>query len=321
MSDICYDFSYRSTRSRWGYSILIFLTVVSAIMLGVSLKKLTSVQYGIEYDKWAKKLDDAAKEGGLHIGPVGFYFVKFPSTQISTVAQDTCVSRDGLRVNFYVEYQYQMPKEHIRKAVVKYRNFKKWGEIVEAAGNSGIQHSCSEFNITDYQRKRSVIQNAMFDNVRIKLEGSLTEFTDNGVYARVVSLQLKDVAIPPLYTRAVADKKAAEEDINLAKNQRFQNTTKANTMRLAANEEALKILATANNDANVTLTRAYYMAEETKESLEKEQEVLIRATDAFNLDADGIISYMANQLYSKASNLKVISGEPARISLKDEIST
>ncbi len=103
--------------------ITVIILIISIALLATSIKKLSSVEYGVEYDKWAKTLDDAAKSGGLHIGPVGFKFIKFPSTQISSDLADTCVSRDGLRVGFQVQFQYQMPAEWIADAVLKYRNF------------------------------------------------------------------------------------------------------------------------------------------------------------------------------------------------------
>lgn len=107
--------------------ITVIILIISIALLATSIKKLSSVEYGVEYDKWAKTLDDAAKSGGLHIGPVGFEFIKFPSTQISSNLADTCISRDGLRVGFEVQFQYQMPAEWITDAVLKYRNFGELG--------------------------------------------------------------------------------------------------------------------------------------------------------------------------------------------------
>jgi predicted house-cleaning noncanonical NTP pyrophosphatase (MazG superfamily) len=75
---------------------------------------------------------------------------------------------------------------------------------VEAAGNSAIQHTCSEFNVTDFQSIRNVIQDNMLNNLRMKLEESLDEgVTDNGVYALADSLQLKNIQLPKQYTDAV----------------------------------------------------------------------------------------------------------------------
>ncbi len=313
------DFSNKNVKRGWGCCTVASL-ITAIVLISVSLKKLSSVEYGVEYDRWAKTLDDAAQQGGLHAGPPGFYFVKFPSTQISADLDDTCVSRDGLRVGLKVTFQYQMPAEAVANVVKKYRNFKTWSQIVEAAGNSAVQHTCSEFNVTDFQSLRNVIQDGMLSNVRLKLEGSEDEgITDNGVYAFANSLQLVDIQLPQQYKTAVADKQRAEEDINLAKNQRTQENTKAQTEFLAAKEEARKILDKANNDANVTITLANLKAEETAFAFAREQEVLVEAKETFSLGPNGILAYMTNQLYARTRNLNVALGEPAKISRKNDL--
>ena len=110
-----------------------------------------------QYDKYKKQLNDAAGEkkicpfnqqypsdfsctspkenGGLFLGPPGFRFIKFPSTYITVDLNDrTCVSLDGLLVVFSATFQYQIREADIVEAITKYRNFEKWADIVEQAG-------------------------------------------------------------------------------------------------------------------------------------------------------------------------------------------
>lgn len=342
IADIC-NCSKGSVRTGWTVCTVISL-IISSVLIGVSLKKLSSVEYGIEYDRWAKELDDAAKQGGLHAGPPGYRFVKFPSTQISADLADTCVSADGLRVDFQVTFQYQMPFEFIRDAVEKYRDYKTWSQVVEAAGMSAIQHTCSEYDVTDFQSKRNAIQDTMFKNLGQKLEGKSIPGTnptlgsggdvtsanlvdpfdddedDVGVFALASSLQLKNVELPSQYKNAVAQKQRAEEDINLAKNQRVQQTTRAETEKQAAEQEAEKIMANAETGAAIILTEAQLKANETLFAFEKETQVLEQAKVKFNLTPNGVLAYMTNQLYASVEDLSVVVGEPARISRKDDLS-
>lgn len=154
----------------------------------------------------------------------------------------------------------------------------------------------------------------------MKLEGSLDEgVTDNGVYALADSLQLKNIQLPKQYTDAVSEKRKEEEDIALAKDQRTQESTKAQTELLVAQEEAQKILDKAYNDANITIIEANLKAEEMKFAFQKEQDVLLQAKGNFSLGADYILAYMTNQLFATIKNLYVKTGEPARISRKDEL--
>mmetsp|Transcript_3977 Transcript_3977/g.5837 ORF Transcript_3977/g.5837 Transcript_3977/m.5837 type:complete len:351 (-) Transcript_3977:247-1299(-) len=317
-SSIC-DFSKPSVR--WGWGIFSFSAIlVSIILICVSLKKLSSTEYGVAYDRWEKVLINATKTGGLHAGPPGYRFIKFPSTQITTDLQDICVSRDGLRVAFDVTFQYQMPADRIVDAVEEFRDFKTWSKVVEAAGNSAVQHTCSEFNVTDFQGMRGIIQDSMLENIRVKLQGSSTKITSDGVYALASSLQLRNVELPGEYKNAIASKQRAEEDILLATNQRKQEITRASTELKAAQQEQTKILNTAYNTGNVTILESNLKAEETLFAFEKEQQVLMEARARFGLSSNGILAYMSNQLYASMDKLAVSTEEPARISRKGLLS-
>lgn len=284
-----------------------------------ALNKLESTEYGVEYTKWSKQLDDAAQMGGLHSGPPGFEFIKFPSTFITeTLPQDICLSQDGLRVAYDVTFQYQVLEENLLPVILKYRDFNKWTQVVSMAGASAVQHSCSEFNISNFQNQRGIIQTRMEENLRWKLEGD-ENTNDPGVYALVVSLQLQNVDLPSQYSEAVAQKQAAAEDIALSRNQRLQEITKATTLLLSANQEASKINNTAYVNSEVILTEAMLKAEETLHAFQNEADVLVSAKDSYNLTTDGVLAFMANRLYAEVPKLKVSAGEPARLSRKDEL--
>ncbi|KAL7537554.1 hypothetical protein ACHAXR_010242 [Thalassiosira sp. AJA248-18] len=296
--------------------------VIACVIIGLlaaSLKKVPSTEMGVQYNIHKKQLEDATKSGGLFVGPPGFRFIKFPSTFITVDLNDrTCVSNDGLLVVFSVTFQYQMTAANVYSAIIKYRNYHKWASMVEQAGISAIHHSCAEFMVTEFQNKRGVIQLSMEDNLKLKLQGN--EATgEEGVNAVAVSLQLTYVGLPVEYSNAVAEKQAAEEDISLAIAQRRQETTKANTELLKAKEEARKIKDTANNEAEVLLTEARLKAEETLYSFEKEAQALVEVKETLNLTSEGVLAYLSNRLLSEATNLKVITGEPAKLSRKDEL--
>ena len=74
---------------KWAWAIFVGLIfVIGIVLLGLSLKKLDSTEYGLEYHPRRKELDEAAKSGGLHIGPPGFKFVKFPKTFIVSIRRN-----------------------------------------------------------------------------------------------------------------------------------------------------------------------------------------------------------------------------------------
>ena len=308
----------RNRRIGWGI-VALCVMITGIVLLAVSLRKVPETEYGIEYNIHKKELENATKSGGLFVGPPGYRFVKFPSTYITVDLNDrSCVSRDGLIVKFSVTFQYQMTSENMLPAVVKYRDYIKWAEVVEQAGISAIHHSCSEFQISNFQNKRGEIQSVMEDNLRLKLEGDPDKGTE-GVFAVAISLQLRNLELPGPYTAAVAEKQSAEEDIALAKNQRKQETTKAQTELLTAEEEARKILDTARTDAEILLTEAQLEAEETTFAFEKEAETIVEVKGALNLTTNGVLAYLANSLLAEVQGLHITTGEPARLSRSDDL--
>lgn len=307
----------RRKRCGWAFALVCVCVIIG--VLAASLNKVPSTEMGVQYNIHKKQLEDATKSGGLFVGPPGFRFIKFPSTFITVDLRDrTCVSNDGLLVTFTVTFQYQMAVANVYPVIIKYRNYEKWASIVEEAGLSAIHHSCAEFEVTEFQNKRGVIQSTMMNNLKLKLEGNETT-AEEGVNAVAISLQLTYVQLPQEYNTAVSEKQAAEEDISLAIAQRKQETTKANTNLLKAKEEARKIEDTANNEAEVLLTEARLKAEETLYSFQKEAEALVEVKNKLNLTTEGVLGYLNNKLLSEATNLKVTTGEPAKLSQRDEL--
>jgi len=211
-----------------------------------------------------------------------------------------------------------MPEEWLVPAVIKYRDYGKWQSIVVPAANSAIQHTCSDYEIANFQNSRGVIQAKMEEKVRQKLEGSGLP-GDNGVYARTISLQLRDVTIPDTYTNAVIEKQEAQEDIALAVNERIREITKANTEKLTAEKEAERIIATAENEAALIITEATLRAEETLYAFQQETNVLLSVKNDLNYTTDGILTFIANKMVEKAPSLKVSMGEPAKSSRKNDL--
>eukprot|EP00545_Synedropsis_sp_CCMP1620_P012084 CAMPEP_0119004782 /NCGR_PEP_ID=MMETSP1176-20130426/1340_1 /TAXON_ID=265551 /ORGANISM="Synedropsis recta cf, Strain CCMP1620" /LENGTH=346 /DNA_ID=CAMNT_0006956527 /DNA_START=89 /DNA_END=1129 /DNA_ORIENTATION=+ len=307
----------KAKRVSWWVGICCVLIAV-IVLLAVSIKKVDSTEFAALYNVHSKQLDDAAKTGGLHVGPPGFEFIRFPSTFVTQDLQGTCLSRDGLRIGFDTTFQFQMPEEWLVPAILKYRDYDTWVTVVVSASASAVQHACAEYGISDFQNQRGAIQQAMEDSLRQKLEGQNGTGVD-GVYAKAISLQLSDVDLPDRYRAAISEKQSANEDIQLAINQRRQEVTKAETELLSAKEEARKIADTARNDVNVTLTEARLKAEETLFAFEREAQTIVRVKTNLNLTVEGVLGFIANNMLANVPHLKVSAGEPARFSQqKDE---
>mmetsp|Transcript_8790 Transcript_8790/g.10201 ORF Transcript_8790/g.10201 Transcript_8790/m.10201 type:complete len:568 (+) Transcript_8790:39-1742(+) len=297
----------------WKYgTIVILITAIS--LLAASLRQIKSIQYGVEYDTWAKTLDDGVQQAGLFLGPIGYRFIRFPSIQIQNTVEDTCVSRDGLRIEFSASYQYKLKKDMILDAILSFRDYETWKDFTDTAANSGIQTACSDWGVTDFQIKWQSVQNSMFLEVQKKLQGDENNDNHDGMYAEAIALQLTMVKFPEEYMYAVRKKQAAKEDVALAIQQRIQETIRARTGLLVAEREAEILMDRAYNTANVTLTQAGYTADQTKFMFDRESMVLSQAKSFLSLDANGVLGFMSNQLYEKVPALRTRMTAPAVVS-------
>jgi prohibitin 2 len=309
--------------------VVTVLLVTAASLIGVSLNTLQSTEVGLEYDVHAKLLEETAKEGGLHAGPPGYKFVKFPSTYITTDVPDdlddperegTCVSADGLRVQIAVSFQFQVPRAQLSELVRKYRDFKRWKKVVNAAAVSAIQKGCSLYEIGSFQAERGMIQESMTQALKYKLEGDPDDPDDTGVYALAVGLQLRNVMIPMEYSQAVAAKQEANEDVGLAINQRQQQVTLAETTLQTSLESARKINDTAIINKQLMIAEASLEAEGIGVQFNTEADIYSNVKTTLGLSTEGLLAYLGTRaLDSTENDVKLTITEPAQASYKAEL--
>lgn len=310
----CIDFSDR--RTKYTISGIVTVAVIITIaLIAASLRKISSTQFGVEYDIWKKELEAKSTPPGLYFGPIGYRFVKFSTRQILPASVlDTCLSRDGLRIDFEVSYQYKIEQEHVVEVVEKYRNSKNWQTVVEFSARSAIQHTCSEYNVTSFQSQRLDIQNRIYDNIQTKFDG----YQDSPqLFATVTSVQLLDVTLPKEYKDAVTQKQRAEEDIKLAEFQREQLITRAETELMVAEKQATILKSRAETNAVIALIEANVTAAAAIYRFEAESYPLLNAKRFLELSTEGVLGYMANRLFQDAPSLSSVMAEPAIVSRKN----
>jgi len=305
-------------------AIGVLITVL--VLLGTSFQKLESKEFGVAYNTVQRSLAKDVKVDGLHTGSPFFRFIVYPSTFITVnMPEDlkhaddaTCVSKDGLVVKTEVSFQYTVDKAHIIKSMAEYREFKVFNEMVKAAGVSAVHHGCGEFPIQDFQGKRAAVQARMLEFFKQKIEPS-EDGSSPGLYSRAVDLQLRNVQLPTAYASAVSNKQSAEEDIELAKNQRTQSLTAANTQLLTARRTGEKTLDNARNSANIRRKEAEYKANATLLEYQTEAQTYATIKNDLQLTSEGFLAYMGNRAIEsqKNPNLRVL--EPATLSYREEL--
>jgi len=317
--------------------LLVFLVLVTAVtLISVSLKRLESDEYGVPYDAWARELDEEVEEEGLHNGPPGFEFIKFKSTYSTIeIPKDLnlesyhCVSKDGLTVNLEISFQYLPNKKYLYDIVQLYRDAGRYKDVVVSAGLSAINHGCGDFNIGSFQGERALVQERMFQYLKLKLEGTAGVVESNvslayqsqerGLYAIAIDLALSSLSIPPRYQSAVEAKQSAEEDIQLAGNQRVGLVTDASKHLASAETAANVIRLEAHEQSTVIVKNAEFRANATKLEFEKEAETYKAVMESLSLSNEGFLAYLGTRMVENTGDAKIALTEPAIASYRDEL--
>ncbi|GMH38503.1 hypothetical protein BSKO_06387 [Bryopsis sp. KO-2023] len=294
--------------------LVVLILAVSVMLLAASLKKLKSTQVGLEYDTQERELGSIKGEG-LHAGPPFFEFLKYSSVFLSREISTICVSRDGLVLELKVSFQYRPDPKKIEEITTKYRNSKRYDQMVLGAAESAIHHGCGDFEIEEFQSKRGIIQ-ARQKEVMEEIFSGKNEQTN--LHAEVVDVQFLNISPPSRWEEAVESKENAREEISLARKEETQALTKAETSLKVSEEEAKIVLAKAETQAEVLLNQAEAEAASLLFKFEKEANATKFAKEQLDLDTAGILRYLLNRQIESKDKIE-IGMDPPSLSFNDEL--
>ena len=87
---------------------------------------------GVAYDTYQKKLSSTTQKAGLHNGPPGFKFIKFPSVFKSLeFDDDVCLNKEGVEIVLNIEFQYRARPQKLKEIVMEFGNHTNYIEILK----------------------------------------------------------------------------------------------------------------------------------------------------------------------------------------------
>jgi len=301
--------------------VAIIVAVVAVLVLTISLvasslEKLSSKEVGLQYDTIQKDLEDKVYKEGLHLGPVGFEFIKFPNIYTSMEFDSlSCLNYDGVRISLSVTYQYRVQMQYLREVVLNFKDFEGYQVVLNSVGRSSLHQACSQFNTTQFQASRGQFQDTLETILKARY---------NELRCDVEDLQVNNIQRPNEYEEAIRSKERAKEDIAVAKEEQPRLVTEANTKLKEAESEAKIILDKAESDARIKATLAASQADAIKEQYEKEAEAYedIMSSSGLNFSPEAFISYMGVRVIADAKEPVFIGLQsPAKSSYADSTSS
>ena len=87
---------------------------------------------GVAYDVHQKDLGTEVKTSGLHSGPPGFYYIKFPSVfNTLKFANLKCLNKDGVEITINTEFQYRARPKNLRNIIMEFENHDNYLKILK----------------------------------------------------------------------------------------------------------------------------------------------------------------------------------------------
>jgi len=288
--------------------IIAVVSVVVAIiaLIATSLAKLASDEVGIQYNVINKRLGDEAHYEGLHSGPPGFTFIKYPSTFKTLNFNLMCLNHDGVETQLDISFQYRVRGNFLKDIILQFSEHENFLKALDNIGQSAIHDACSKFNTTQFQSERGAFQEDLRGRLVNKFDSVQTDITD---------LQVNNINRPYAYENAVRRKETAREDITVAVQERPRKMTEAGTVRLEAETYAEITLNRAYSDARIKETTAEATAQGILNdySTEAESYASLVAGDGLNLNPEGFLAYMGVRVIEEAqSPVNVAMDAPAK---------
>ncbi|GAB1607776.1 uncharacterized protein LOC115223175 isoform X1 [Argonauta hians] len=278
-----------------GVGIVLALVMIFSLV-GTSLRKLQTYEVGLIYNKITRNLHDDPRYEGLHLGPPGYTFIKFPNVyQTMTFNDIVCLNKNGVRIVLDVSCQFKLQLRYMKKIVLEFKDFDGLERVLKYAGIAAIHEACSNFTTAEFQEKREIFQKNVQEIMEYRFEHLNTDIS---------AVQVNDIKRPDKYEKAIRSKERAREDILVAQQERPQMLIEAQTKVKEANATAEITLEKARSRSRIKSKQAEAEAASILVQFEKEAESLKNVVmgSGLSFTTDQLLKYMANRILTNIDN-------------------
>lgn len=292
-------------------TVVIAMLAMTIALIASSLKKLSTEEAGIIYDKHQRILKDKVFGAGLHTGPPGFEFIIFPRIyKTISFSGVSCLNKDGLTIKLHVQFQYlaSIKDADLRNLIMTFKDHDNYLDVLRDTAQSVIHDTCSLFNVTQFQTSRMQFQTSIKENLQTKL------FAD--LQTNIGDVQVTNVVRPSAYEQVVRDKETAKQNIIVAERERPRIITQAQTQKKEAETQAQITIDAAVTQARILKTKASSEAEAILNAYKTEANTYLAIMEKQNLTSDGLVSYLTTRAIQSASNPVYVNLEaPAKTNI------
>jgi len=273
-----------------------FGCLLTIILVPVSIQNVAYDEYAIRYDDLTNQIhSDVYVEGKYVCTPQTTMFTYKNTVQKLSLDFD-CLTSNGIEMYVAVDIQTQIPKNQVFQIFDEFGESDRQLSYIKLVAADSIRDSCGKFTAQDFYLSRAAIQ------LEMELDMVQTVAVSKS-HINVTSVVLSNFEFPPTLDTAIQNKRAAENDIEIAENEREGQLTEAETSLKVAvtNAERLQIEAAAEVDSLLA------EAEAKKTSIEQVWENRLSVYEsiktAMNMTASQFVDqYLASVVLQAASN-------------------
>lgn len=268
------------------------IVAIAIGLLASSFKRLSSDEVGIQYDIHQNQLGSRTYQEGLHTGPPGYTFIKFPKVfKTLSFSALKCLNKDGLTIQLNVQFQYKVDSRHLKALIMEFKNHDTYVSVLKHVAASSVHDSCSEFNVTQFQTERA--------NFKALI---VTKLTANFkiLYGIVSDVQVNNIQRPSLYEKVIREKESAKQNIQIALSERPRIRTEATTKLREAETQANITIQTAETQARIINAKATAEADAISTAYSTEASTYKDIMAKQGLSVEGLLSYLATRAIQSA---------------------
>lgn len=201
---------------------LSFGLIVLGIFLFFSISSLSYNQVGLNYSGIFKSVEDRTYEPGIHFVGLGHTFIpfditintiEFSKTKDATLPLISCRTKDGLKLELEVSFQYRVLKDKIYDIYTTYGENMK--TVLLRIALDSISDTGTQYRAIDFFTQRTDISEKMKTQLNTRL--------NKDINAEVVYFQLRSIDLPDQYELSIQNTEVTKQGIQKAEAERIKN--------------------------------------------------------------------------------------------------
>lgn len=271
--------------------VCVSLGIVFIVLLALSILNVSQDEWALNYGKISRTVRGDVMGPGRQTLQPDSELITYKNTFVTHDLEIDCWTRDGLDISLDISIQTRYVEKELEAIFFEFGKESEFTPYVVNVLKKIMRETCSNYTSFDYYNQRGVIQSDMLNRIDTKLPTLGTHLTTGGF------LQLRNIKLPDSFNQAILDKRSAEQDIQVAINQRAQQLIIASTtLSQAVNNGTVLV-----NNANLLAAAIRFDADQQAQAITSkyQQRALVYQIAMQNLGmnaSDYIRNVLMNQL-------------------------